>query len=107
MIYKHPSLLRAEAIINMVMADQHLVESKDHIIIGAYQNGREQGYKICPPNQNGTIYVAQERRSDDIVVYVGKYSMQGISEDAYMHSRTFGDEFRAVEYIRAMLRGRI
>ncbi len=104
MIYKNPSLLRAEAIINMVMADQHFVESTDHIIIEAYQNGREQGYTICPPDLNNALFIAQERRSDDIVVYVGKFSMQGLSEDAYMNAHIFKDEVQAADFIRKTLR---
>jgi hypothetical protein len=45
------------------------------------------------------VYFSEERRCDSIVVYVGEYSMQSISADAYKNGRFFSDMSEAVVYV--------
>lgn len=105
MIYKVPSLLKAEAVVNLVMTDEFLQSCDHYIFIESYQNGREQGFTIVPVYNIG-ISVAENRNSDNIVVYVGKYAMQSISEDAWENKRSFdyNDFYGAAKYIRETIK---
>lgn len=105
MIYKVSSLLKAEAVVNLVMTDMSLISHECHIYIESYQNGREQGFTIVPGYNIG-ISVAENRNSDNIVVYVGKYVMQSISEDAWKNKRLFdyNDFYGAAKYIRETIK---
>jgi hypothetical protein len=103
MIYKSISLLKAEAVVNLVMCDAELICSDEHIIVESYQNGREQGLTLTTVYRT-MIYIAQQRNSDSIVVYVGESSMQSLSEDAYTNGTCFSDVGDAAVYVKNVLK---
>lgn len=89
------SLVVAQKILDLIMADERAKELE--AIVECYQNGREQGYLIWNWKANKALYIAQQRNSDSIVVYLGSYSMQSISEDAYKNSKYFDcDDYAGV-----------
>jgi hypothetical protein len=60
--------------------------------LGAYQNGREQGYSLFYIDAKNHVFVcwAEARSSDKIVVYVGDFvPMQSITEKMYRNARFF------------------
>ena len=88
MIEMHYSLEAAMRCLRQVLDDPR-AQTID-ATVEAYQNGREQGFLINPHhNYAMAVYVAQYRRSDDIVIYVGDFAMQSISENAYKNSTFF------------------
>jgi hypothetical protein len=106
MIKKVLSLVKAEQVLLAVQNSD--AADKIDCLVESYQNGREQGLMLWNstevPYLNTTgwlkaIYIAQERRSDSIVVYVGEYSMQSISENAYKNGKTFSSVEAAAEYV--------
>ncbi len=110
MLKKNTSLVVAETVINMFLNHQSFDHSKIDAYIESYQNGREQGLIIwdvgmskenIPKTKNLAYYICQHRRSDDIAIYKGEYSMSSISEDAYKHQNFFKwNEFdKAVEWL--------
>lgn len=98
MIRKIESLINAEDVLNRLMS---AYATKDiDCFCECYQNGREQGFTLFGFTQSGkAIYFANHRNSDVIRVYVGSYSLQSISDDAYAHSFTSKDNYDAVKYI--------
>jgi len=103
MITLQYSLAVAQKVLDLIMTDERAKELEANV--EAYQNGREQGYLIWHWKANKALYIAQQRNSDFIVVYLGSYSMQSISEDAYKNSKYFdcGDYASAVDYIFEVL----
>lgn len=100
MIEKCESLKAAEKVLQIILRNK-LSKELDGTI-ESYQNGREQGYIIWQPAINGkAFYIAQYRRSDNIVIYYGKYSMQSLSDEAYKNAKYFKyNEYRkAAKYI--------
>ena len=93
------SLVVAQKILDLIMADERAKELD--AMVECYQNGREQGYLIWNWKVNKAFYIAQQRNSDSIVVYLGSYKMQSISEDAHRSGKYFdcGDYVGAVDYI--------
>lgn len=94
----------ALSIMHMLLASEKLafgLEGSSSIWIEAYQNGREQGITIWDTRGSDATayYVAIARRSDQVVVYKGKYSMQSISDDAYMHQNYFNTTEEAAQFI--------
>ena len=77
--------------------------------LGSYQNGREQGVTIAAlglpfdTSLSTTVYsIAQDRGSDEIVVYVGPIVHQAIGDDTYEnHRHTFPceDYYAASKFI--------
>lgn len=110
MLRKTTSLYVSECIINIL---QNGVQTNiNHIdgLIEAYQNGREHGHIIFGLStglgeeyrENATaFYICQARRSDKICIYKGKYTMQGISEEAYSNPKyfPFGEYNEAAEWL--------
>lgn len=81
-------------------------------VLESYQNGREQGYSIVvtlPGSRLVQISFSENRNSDDIVVYIGDYTTQGISENAYWGRRYFlaGCYDEAAGYIVEYMLGRV
>ena len=66
-----------------------MYDTEKRWFVEAYQNGREQGIIIWGGAGYPAYFIAQQRNSDDIVIYKGKYSMQSISDDAYSHPNYF------------------
>jgi hypothetical protein len=104
MIRKHYSLQVADA----VLAVLAVKEDERSFMIESYQNGREQGYGICDDAISFTekafkyAYVAQDRRSDRIVIYVSTSGCsQSIDDETYKTARYFddGDYDGAADYI--------
>jgi hypothetical protein len=88
MLHFEHSMFVAQQVINHMLNDRRSVRIE--AAIEAYQNGREQGHLVwCQDPMNITFYISEDRHSDDIVVYVGRYSMQSISDDAYTHKNSF------------------
>lgn len=106
MISLHGSFSKALAIMHILLAEAGSDDSVE-CCIEAYQNGREQGITILDyRHRNKAFYVAEFRRSDNIVVYEGSYSMQSISDDAYENSKLFkyNEYYEASQYILEQLR---
>lgn len=97
MIRKVESLLDSEDVLNKLSND-HRTKDID-CFVECYQNGREQGFLLFNFKNGKTIYFANHRNSDQIRIYVGDYSMQSISDDAYRNSYTSKNHLEAVEYI--------
>jgi len=103
MIQKVESLVVAEAVVNLVQNSPEAAEVDCYI--ESYQNGREQGLMLwssCAFKQRAqAIYIAQCRNSDQILICVGNYSMQSISEDAYSHKNLYkhNDYAGAAEFV--------
>jgi hypothetical protein len=99
MIKKVESLVKAEQILVQI---QNSDKARDiDCFVDCYENGREQGFQLWEQGgEDGcqAILFAQERRSNQFVVYVGRYSMQSISEEAYKNSRCFSTSEEAAEY---------
>lgn len=106
---KHYSLVEAERVLESLQklfdTDLRLAVLEDATFtVEAYQNGREQGYTInyyIRPMFFKAFFIAQQRNSDDIVVYYGNPSNQSVSEDAYKNSKYFSyqDYDGAAQYI--------
>ena len=97
MIKKCSSLLQAEKVLELIMNDPRSQELE--AIVESYQNGREQGFLVwdIKSKENKTFYICEARRSDQIVIYHGSYSMQSISEDAYHNGKYFDhDDYEVV-----------
>lgn len=95
------SFVRAQHVVNLIMSCD---EGRDiDGYIDAYQNGREQGYQIWGFEDEAgcgrSFFIAEHRNVDDVVVYFGKFSMQGLSEDAYRHANFFKTEEEAAKFI--------
>lgn len=98
MIQKVDSLINAEDVLNRLMSDSST--KNIDCLVECYQNGREQGFLLFGFKKVGkAIYFANHRNSDTIVVYIGNYSMQSISEDAYRNSYMSKNNYEAVHYI--------
>jgi len=81
-IRKCDSLISSEHVLNIVQNCDDI--DKIDCLVECYQNGREQGFILWGFRWNKTaLYFANHRNSDEIVIYEGKYAMQGVSEDAY------------------------
>jgi len=102
------SFARALAVANYIMSSEELqneLSGEGTIYIEAYQNGREQGITVWDTRisdsmrKNTTYYVAENRNSDKVVVYVGPYSMQSISVEAYKHKNYFSNPEEAANWI--------
>lgn len=98
MIQKVDSLINAEDVLNRLMSNSATQEID--CLCECYQNGREQGFLLWGFKKVGkAIFFANSRNGDTIVVYVGKYSMQSVSEDAYRNSFHSKDNYEDVNYI--------
>jgi len=96
----HHSLKVAQHVLTELLSNDEFMKLDGYI--ESYQNGREQGYAIVFYQPiNFAVYICEERRSDNIAVYRGSYSMQSISEDAYKNCRTFeeGSYEEAADFI--------
>jgi len=107
MITKTASLIAAEHVLNLVLNDPNTKEVEGWV--ECYQNGREQGFLVAQhitidePHIK-TIYFANHRNSDQIVVYCGKYSCQGLSDDAWQNAFYSKSHEEAAEYIISKLK---
>lgn len=109
MIYKHHSLVTAEAITNGVMnkinQDENLPVKIDDlrdmsVVIESYQNCREQGHMVWPLFKPGIAwYVCENRHTDAPTIYKGKYSMQSLSDEAYNNPKTCKSIEHAIEWL--------
>lgn len=73
-------------------------EDPGWIVIGCYQNGREQGYSIN--TLNNFFCFSEFRNSDDIVVYQSPHNpMQSITEEMYKDKHLFRSPEEAAEFI--------
>ena len=102
MLQKIQSLVAAEHVLNLVQNDDNVQTLEG--FIECYQNGREQGFLIFGLKDNKAIYWANHRNTDQIVVYVGSYSMQSISEDAYRNKFMSKSHGEASKYIIKQLK---
>jgi hypothetical protein len=83
------------------------VISKKTYTVQAYQNCREQGHMLINSKYdlNKVAFICHHRNSDEIMVYIGKYSNQGLSDDAYNNGKHFNPEeyIEAARYIDEMI----
>lgn len=106
------SLLAAERVIAELQNGEQIDNICDKSITAAiecYQNGREHGFIIWSfygENylnflKNKAYYICEHRRSDEIVIYKGNYTMQSISDDAYKSPKSFAHNefFEAAKWI--------
>jgi hypothetical protein len=107
---KHYSLVVADELLNQLLKDPE-VKDAPNVSVCTFHNGREQGYSLTfltvdPPGMKA-ISFAQQRSSDDIVVYYGPEHTQGLSEEAYNNAKYFGfGEYQeAHDYICSILVG--
>lgn len=87
----HDSLVVANKILTLLMADQ--ITEAINARIECYANGREHGYAITytdkiKPIVQGIIF-AQDRGSDQIVVYSGDFSFGVLNEYMYKNKKLF------------------
>lgn len=107
---RHNSLKQAQEILSMLDADTRLdkyAKSED-VYVGTFTNGREQGYSIRLsndslgfPDSDFKIAFAENRSSDDIVIYTGNPNMFRNDSDmlldaVYFH---FNSQQDAVDHI--------
>lgn len=98
MIEKVESLINAEDVLNRLMSS-HEIKNID-CFCECYQNGREQGFLLWGFKQDfKAIYFANHRNTDTICVYIGKYSMQSLSDSVYGNCYHSKDNLDAVQYI--------
>jgi hypothetical protein len=106
---KSSSLFTAEIVINILMNDESLphqdIVDKYDPYIESYQNGREQGFSISGLDGFDSISFAEHRNSDNIVVYFGKKTNQGLSDEAYANAKFFKymEYHAAAEYISMLI----
>lgn len=99
MIRQSNSLATANAVVSLLNSGDKVSRLKKDWWIESCQNGREQGL-IITDMLNVAYYICEARRSDQICIYKGKYSMQFISDDAYSHPNYFGRDFdRAANWL--------
>jgi len=77
---------------------------KGEVSVGAYQNGREQGYSLSSYRDGHITFVcfAEHRSSDSIVVYVGPHDpMQSITDEMWKGATSFqyGEYEKAAKFI--------
>lgn len=112
MLEKNNSLIAAEKVLNLLLADSRAALYEGSI--GTFQNGREQGFKLnyYPTDEKGNdtrdiwaISWAENRSSDDIVVYHGPTASHGAYQKAYKNAKYFkwDEEPLVVEYIFNLL----
>lgn len=99
MIRKINSFGRALAVLSILESNEELSYTTETAFVEAYQNGREQGILIWGFDDCTAFYVAEARRSDQMVAYVGSYAMQSISDDAYRHPNYFSTVDEAAEWL--------
>ena len=98
-------IVMAKAVLNQV----ELIVRKENLdkqyYVECYQNGREQGYIIMNQENSNlfekVIYITKQRNTDKLVLYIGLYSNQGLSQNAYDNMIEFNDdeEYKAAQYI--------
>lgn len=103
---KHHSLLVAGSVLNRLMKDPFA--KKCPAIIQVYKNGREQGYSITDTvnRYSFAISFAENRNSDQIVIYAGHADDSGLSPTAYANGLYFSynDISHAVDLIVGYLK---
>lgn len=104
MIRKCESLINAEDVLNRLMSNYETKEID--CFVDCYQNGREQGFILYGfvTNSRKAIYFCNGRRTDAITIYVGNYSLQSISEDAYRNYFPSKDNQEAVDYVISQMK---
>lgn len=87
MLNYHKSLLVAQDVLKKLES----ISEDINYTIQAYQNCREQGYMVINDDHDmdKVAFIAENRNSDQIVVYIGHYSNQGLSDDAYENAKYF------------------
>lgn len=99
-----PSFAHALAVKGWLESSEEFAfDIKRTVFLEAYQNGREQGILIHDYTNDTAYYVSHHRNSDKLIVYVGKYAMQSISEDAYRHAHSFKGIEECSEWLIAEL----
>ena len=104
MIEKCHSLKAADAILSFF---EYKYQDFDiPIVIECYQNGREQGYQLCNYEKHKYVLFAENRNSDDIVIYSAcRNQMQSIDEETWSTKKGFSyDKYSdAIKYIAKCL----
>lgn len=92
-------MVRAAYILELVIHSEKTTDC--NCLAECYQNGREQGFQIYgfPTGRSKAVLFSEARGSDSIVVYVGDYTMQSISKDAYSHQNFFDNCEEATKFI--------
>ncbi|MFA4971763.1 MAG: hypothetical protein WC683_04070 [bacterium] len=73
----------AGAVLALAKARLAMVDAEGVVSVGAYQNGREQGYSLSLAGVRFVCF-SEARGSDSIVVYFGESDpMQSITEEMY------------------------
>lgn len=90
--------------LNLAMAVYHLYaviaeEFQKTILVEAYQNGREQGLAFWNLDANKAVYVSNDRHSDQLVIYTGSISMQGLTDELYATKKYFTNVQNVVDYL--------
>jgi hypothetical protein len=106
MTINNEKMNRAELVLKKV---KELIESNgpkgdQEVYLGAYQNGREQGYSLTAYNDKGigTLFIcwSEHRNSDSLVVYQGdRNPMQSLTSEMYEAGKHFGGDLKAAMYI--------
>jgi hypothetical protein len=98
-------LSKAMAIVSII-ENEATDNQNNSMFLGAYQNGREQGFSITTYVDCKTRYVcfSENRNSDSIVVYSSDFDpMQSITETMYEERRTFSSYEKCAEYVLRLL----
>lgn len=106
MIIDQTQVRRARRVADAIIKRLRPVKPKWTGTLGTYQNGRERGFSITVWPDDGTrrtVTFAENRNSDDLVVYLDNTDMQGLSEAAYRSGRYFQDDARAARYATTYL----
>lgn len=107
---RRESLVQAQKILDMLDVDPRLTkyEDSEDLMVGTFTNGREHGYSIRLsndslgfPDSDLKIAFAENRSSDDIVVYTGNPNEFRNDDDLMLDSKyfTFYNKQESVDYI--------
>lgn len=95
----------ADKVLDIVLQEVKNIDSDYFVVLGSYQNGREQGHSIQASCVKGRwIGWAEHRNSDNIVVYSGMDNMQSISDEMYENRREFETPKEAANYILQLIK---
>ncbi len=103
MIHYNKGILMAQLVLNQLQLIIERENIKKDYYVESYQNCREQGFAIMLEQNlfEKTIYITKQRNTDKLALYIGSYTFQGLSNDAYQDKHEFedGEEYKAAKFI--------
>ncbi|MEK6832630.1 MAG: hypothetical protein AABY32_01170 [Nanoarchaeota archaeon] len=98
----------ADVVLSSLISIVKKYRNKNHIEIGSYQNGREQGHSIILWNQDNFnskwIAFSEYRNSDELVVYESRHDpMQGLTDSAWENKKFYNFDKKGKGYKNAIV----